>query len=697
MAIIDIPRQNIPNGETNELALTPAVDDAEIVVVGGAGHGKQVDPPIEPRTLYGTILARKDSPLTPIVPAWMRNRNQAADTARWLMRYTAYAIGVHTTRSPKYAARITWRSIRGAGRVTWLAGRWCFDREGLPARLDAVRKADADKYLNLSKQRDRRIRSRIMLTLLGTLGMAGTVTAGLLWAPWWVQAPAGLGAAVGLAKAGSPEGKPITDRVSIAPAYIRLTAELTRKALIECGAGIKNPEDITFVVDIRRDGPGHTAVVDLPPGIIATDVIDKRERLAAGFRLPKTQVWPATMDGEHPGRLQIWVADKPVSAMKAPTWPLLTTGTTNYFQPFTFGFDERQRPVTWRLDEKNSLFGGIPGSGKSFAVRTVALAGALDPLVNLVVFELKGSGDFDCLEDLCIRYGSGADEVTKDAALEALRWLEAECDRRGPLVKQWARKGLNSENKVNRAMCMRDPRLRPILAIFDEIQELFTDPDRKKEAVAIATSVVKRGRALGIHLVLATQRIDKESIPRGISSNMGVRFCMAVTSHVEADLVLGTGAYSRGARPTEFEPGPDSGWGWRAGIGRAAPVRAAFLDNTAATKVVARAKQIRQAAGTLDHPADELQPVRDVLVDVRGVYYAGEAFISWPAIAARLAEHHPTMYAQITPDVVSAQIRALGVKSENGRDRTDGNKVVKGAKLDAIEAAIARRQIESAL
>src|SRR5262249_18136977 len=249
--------------------------------------------------------------------------------------------------------------------------------------------------------------------------------------------------------------------------------------------------------EIRRDGPGYLAVADLPDGVIAVDVVDRREQLAGGLRLPVDQVWPEVMPREHPSRLALWVADRPGSAMPQPAWPLLESGTTDFFAEFVYGFDPRMRPVSYRMDERNSLFAGFPGSGKSLSGRVVCAAMALDPLVTFAVFDLAGRGDFDAFEPLCPPglFGSGADENTKQSAYRMLLWLLGECDKRGPLIKHYATKGLNTENKLNRAIATADARLRPIVAVVDEVQELITDPELGKAAAAALTSIVKRGRA----------------------------------------------------------------------------------------------------------------------------------------------------------------------------------------------------------
>ena len=62
----------------------------------------------------------------------------------------------------------------------------------------------------------------------------------------------------------------------------------------------KDPKAISFPVDIHRDGPGHLAVVDLPYGVEAAEVVARRGKLASALRLPLDQVWPEPAPG-HTG------------------------------------------------------------------------------------------------------------------------------------------------------------------------------------------------------------------------------------------------------------------------------------------------------------------------------------------------------------------------------------------------------------
>lgn len=664
------------------------LDDAETVAIEATREGGPVDPPPHPTT-FADITEQRH--LRPIVPASLRSaagrRSLVVDTGRLAGYYAAY----HAWHMPIYLGRLAKWTPRGLWRAVYLPARWASAEEGnWDLRQAAANRDDAATWMALDARRMKQSSWRWPLVL--TLGFAVAVS-GAVFAHFAPGGKWSLVAALFLLAGwlGRPADKPIIDRVTLGGRFIRLTAELTRAAIVATGK-IKEPGDVKFPKEIYRDPPGHTAIVDLPPGVIATDIIDRREYLAAGFRLPLDQVWPDTVPGEHPGRLQIWVADRPVSAMKQPAWPLLdASGPTDYWGEHPYGFDVRLRPISWRLAERNSLFGGVPGSGKTLAARNVALSAVLDPLVVPLVSELKGSGDFDPFEELCPAgmYVSGADEGSKDRTMDLLYYLDRECDTRGPLIRGWAARGYNTQNKLNRRIAEADPRLRPLLVVLDEIQELLTDPDRKKVAVALVTSIIKRGRSLGIHLIISTQRIDKESVPKGISSNVVNRLALAVTSHVETDLILGTGAYARGARPTAFVPPPagENPWaGWGVLAGMTSPVRAAYVDNNGAAAVVKRALEFRRG---MDRPDVEKVRAYNLAEDVRAVWPAGQTGVWLVDLLQLLQGLRPDVYGELDPVALGAALRAAGVEVVKLHRKIEGRGHTRpGVRLEAVTAAI---------
>lgn len=668
-------------------------DDAESIIEAEPTRGPAIDPPVA-KTTFADVMGRADE-RRPIVPASLRTKAGRQALASAAVGMATHGALWHLSRLPVYLGKMAlfapWGLLLLIGRQL----KWALHPELTTMLRQAAATNELDRGESLARRTSeaRRARFALLGVELVTVLMASLLLA--RFAPWW--APWALGTALVplLAWIGNTSEKGIIEHAWNPSKYVRLTAELTRQALMAARVGIKDAGAIKFNREIYRDGPGYTAEVSLPSNVIASDVIENREYLAAGFQLPTAQVWPEPVKGKHPGVLAIWVADRPVDKLRQRPSLLLKGEAVDFFQPLPWGDDARQRDVHWKLDERNSLFAGMPGTGKTFAARNVGLAASLDPLVQFAISELKGSGDLDPLEPLCGKglYVSGADESAKQATMEMIGWLLGECERRPPLIRKLAAKGLNNANKVNRAMAMAEPGLFPLVAVFDELQELLTDPEHGKLAKKGLVTLVKLGRFMGIHLILATQRIDKESVPRGLSSNISNRFCLGVPSHVETDLVLGTGAYARGARPTTFMPPPDgenpwAGWGYLAG--RDQPVRPSFIDNPDAFAIVNRARELR---GDVTAVSMERRPERDVLADVLRVFaHVGRPGLHWQALAELMAEQMPEAYRGVSADAMSALVRNEGVESVNV---TVDGKALKGCRLEAVRGAAAKRELRS--
>jgi DNA segregation ATPase FtsK/SpoIIIE, S-DNA-T family len=496
-----------------------------------------------------------------------------------------------------------------------------------------------------------------------------------------------------LARAGRPAGKPIVQSAVLPPAVLAPTQDVITQALGSLGiAGIdrwlRDERPLVFPSPVREDGPGWRAEVDLPFGVTATQVIERREQLASGLRRPLGAMWPEPVSHEHAGRLELWVGRADLAVAKPPAWPLLRSGQGDIFQPVPFGTDVRGRTVRVPLIFNSWLIGAIPRQGKSNALRVLACAAALDPLAELWVHELKGSGDLDPLEKVAHRFVSGIDDGSIAYAAESLRVLRREIEKRAERLKALPRE-LCPDKRVTRDIARRRQlRLWPVVVIVDEVQNLMLHPQYGKSAAADAEFCIKVGPAFGIVLVLATQRPDKDSLPTGISGNASVRYCLKVMGQVENDMILGTGAYKNGIRATTFRPGTDAGIGYLSDSGVPRVVRTSYLNMNDTERVAARARSLREAAGTLSGEAlgGGQDSPRDVLADLAAVF-SRDGGLQWPEAAARLASRFPSRWADATGEAVSAEARARGVASVNVKV---AGQVARGCRHTDITAALER-------
>ncbi len=651
-------------------------------------------------------LENKARDRRPIVPLWLRSRTEAIDTLKWVGAHFAHVAGFQVTRTPLYAGRLAVRAPRGLARLIAGMVKWTFDLEGMPVRLSAVGKADAEGYLKLSRQRDSRVRLRVWIagTALVTLLIAGVLIAS---APTAVQWSALAVALAVLGTLGKPADRPLINRAVIPTTVERLTSDIVIRALTAIGVSGINAKnaDVRFVAPITRDGPGWRADIDLPYGVTVADVLDRRDRMASALRRPLGCIWPEGDSSVHEGRLILWVGDKDLSKTIVKS-PLLKAASHDVFKGIPFGNDPRGRLVTVPLIQHNILIGSLPGQGKTASVRELAAGIVLDATTEAWFHELKGTGDLDPYEKVCHRYISGIEDEAIAYAADSLTLLRQEVMRRAAALKTLP-SDLCPDKRVTRQIAdKRSLGLHPLVAIFDECQNLFAHPEYGKQAGMDAEFIIKLGRALGVVLILATQRPDKDSLPTGISANVSIRFCLRVAGQIENDMILGTSAYKNGIRATMFVPEADAGTGYLVG---ATPmpkvVKAAYLDTPATQRIADRAHALHMAAGTLSGHAtgerpEAAAPAFDLLADIAAVVGPREAKVWNEVVVERLADVRPEIYgpwAELEGAAKTAQLtnalKPYGVKTGQVWGTTEDGKGANriGIVRDDIITAITKR------
>lgn len=661
--------------ESLELAAGEPAVDAEIVDEPATRR----DPaPVDQPSAIPERLRIRSATKRPLLAEWMRSAAAAKEVGRWAAGYAGHVVAFHALRLPVYLGRLTlWTP---AGLLTTVAAgyRWVFDTEAQPLRVEAVKRQDSDTYLKLARERRLRVRQRLLAVLLVAVlvGAAGLVVLPTL--PVWALALAGLAAVTTFGLLGAPRDKPVVSHAVTVDRYTRLTSDMVERALTTLGIAAMSTKGarITFPAPIQRDGPGWRAEVDLPLGVTVTDVAERRERLASGLRRPLGCVWPEVAGEEHPGRLVLFVGDLPMSKTPPVLWPLFKAGQADVFKPVPFMIDQRNRPVGVDLVFQSVLIGAMPRMGKTFALRLLVLAAALDPYVQLRLFELKGTGDLDPLQPVAHRYASGAGDDALEATMDSLREMYVDLEVRAKTITRIAKENRAAcpENKVTPELS-RNPRwhLGIQVLVIDECQELFSNKEYREEAERLAVAIIKRGPATGSVLVLATQRPDADSLPKSISDNVGIRFALRVMGQVPNDAILGTSSYKNGIRASTFTAS-DKGVGYLVGVADDPMIGRTYkVDGEAAEKVVERAHAVREAAGTLTGHAVGEEPVTvNVLEDVRMVFATAERL--WTVdILDGLARLRPEVYGTWQPEQLAAALRPFGVRSEqvwaNGANR----------------------------
>ncbi|MFG1606759.1 FtsK/SpoIIIE domain-containing protein [Actinoplanes sp. NPDC049265] len=202
-------------------------------------------------------------------------------------------------------------------------------------------------------------------------------------------------------------------------------------------------------------------------------------------------------------------------------------------------------PVVVDLAEQgtHAMLGGTTGAGKSVLLQTLVTALLLANTpeeLNLVLVDFKGGSAFlpfqNCPHVVGLIRSTGAtaaDVFDQAAADRVIRSVRAETNRReaalapfgGEIDEYW------KARRANPAM----PPLPRLVLIFDEYARVLdTAPDFVKELVAVTA----KGRALGEHLVLATQSLAGK-VPEEMKNNISIRITLRQNDAVQSTEVLG--------------------------------------------------------------------------------------------------------------------------------------------------------------
>jgi S-DNA-T family DNA segregation ATPase FtsK/SpoIIIE len=221
------------------------------------------------------------------------------------------------------------------------------------------------------------------------------------------------------------------------------------------------------------------------------------------------------------------------------------------------GLDAAGLPV--ELDIKESAQGGMgphglvigaTGSGKSELLRTLVLGLALThspQLLNFVLVDFKGGATFlglDRLNHVSAVITNLEEELPLvDRMRDA---LHGEVVRRQELLRAAGNYASLRDYERDRE---RGAKLVPVPTLFivlDEFSELLA---AKPEFIDLFVMIGRVGRSLGVHLLLASQRLEEGRL-RGLDTQLSYRVGLRTYSAAESRIVLGVpDAYELPSRP----------------------------------------------------------------------------------------------------------------------------------------------------
>ena len=289
--------------------------------------------------------------------------------------------------------------------------------------------------------------------------------------------------------------------------------------------------------------PGPTVTryeIELAPGVKVSRVTNLSGDIAYALATPDVRLLAPI-----PGRSAIGV-EVPNRVRRLVTLGdvLSSRRAADETHPLVVGLGEdiSGQPMLLNLAElPHVLIAGATGAGKSSCINSIVtslLMRARPEDVRLIMVDPKRVelGQYNGVPHLLTRV------ITKPKkALEALQWAVAEMDRRYELLADGGvRDIVGYRQKFDEGDLSTDrfDRFPYLVVIIDELNDLMMVAGRDVESAIVR--IAQMARAVGIHLVIATQRPSVNVITGVIKANVPSRLAFAVASQTDSRVIIDT-------------------------------------------------------------------------------------------------------------------------------------------------------------
>ncbi|MEK7480479.1 MAG: DNA translocase FtsK 4TM domain-containing protein [Patescibacteria group bacterium] len=252
----------------------------------------------------------------------------------------------------------------------------------------------------------------------------------------------------------------------------------------------------------------------------------------------------------HPLRVEAPIPGKPFVGIEVPNRAIATVGLRKLLEhdtyqkggalAFSLGKDVAGRPVFTDLARMpHLLIAGSTGSGKSVAIHGFLMNMLFKnspAMLRLLLIDPKRV-------ELSVYHGIthllAPVIVDPKRAIMSLRWAVKEMERRYERLSETHSRDIIAYNTALAKQKHPSEALMPyIIIVIDELADLMASYGREIEASIVRIS--QMARAVGIHLVVSTQRPSVDVITGLIKANITARMAFQVASHTNSQIILDT-------------------------------------------------------------------------------------------------------------------------------------------------------------
>ncbi|MDO8495795.1 MAG: DNA translocase FtsK 4TM domain-containing protein [bacterium] len=306
---------------------------------------------------------------------------------------------------------------------------------------------------------------------------------------------------------------------------------------------------------IKRTLSNFNINVEMGEVSIGPTVTQYTLRPAVGVKLSKITALQSDLSlalAAHPIRIEAPIPGKSLVGVEVPNKKFALVGLrdmvetddfqkSSYGLPIALGRDVAGFPVYANLAKMpHVLVAGATGTGKSICINTIILSLLYRHSPNILKFIFIDPKRVELTVYNGIPHLITPAIVEPKKAVNALKWAVREMEKRYEVLATGGSRDIFSYNA--RQASKKDGEIIPfIVIIIDELADLMMSHGRDIEAAVVR--LAQMARAVGIHLIVSTQRPSVEVITGLIKANITSRIAFQVASGIDSRTILdATGA-----------------------------------------------------------------------------------------------------------------------------------------------------------
>ncbi|GHU53273.1 hypothetical protein FACS189496_4510 [Bacilli bacterium] len=312
--------------------------------------------------------------------------------------------------------------------------------------------------------------------------------------------------------------------------------DATRAAAVTLRETLEEFKIQAEVTGIRK-GPVITMFEILPaPGVKLSKIVNLQDNIALRLAASSVRI-VAPIPGKHAVGIEVPNAKRNIVSFREIIEACLRGGVPRLEIPVVLGKDITGEAQTLDLTQTpHLLIAGATGSGKSVCVNSMILSILYQRapsecrliLIDPKIVKLKLYNDIPHLLTPVI--------TERKKAFQALQYCIFEMERRYACLDSMGVRDIKSYNKRIKERGIAAEHMPYIVVVIDEFADLMATTGKELESTVARLAAM--GRAVGIHLVLATQRPSIDVITGLIKANIPSRIAFMVAGKMESRIII---------------------------------------------------------------------------------------------------------------------------------------------------------------